>query len=194
MSQENPQDPNPNTPQAWDSLWKGIGLAQKDDAWIMSRLTLVAKLIPPGASVIDLAAGPGFIRHKLTPDSLYTPVDFSSGALHLCQVPGLQATCTNVPTEDHSYHTVLAMEILEHLDDTHALIIETIRIARHQVIVTVPNDRLPPEQFNMHRRTYTEPFFTDFLRDFKQFAHVLIFRSAANLIGQCLLKAKDALL
>lgn len=183
--------PNPNTPKAWDSLWKGIGLSQAKDVWIQARLKIVATLIPEGVSVIDLAAGPGFIRHKLSPHSLYTPVDFSPESLKLCEVPGILAPCTDVPVPDHSYHTVLCMEILEHLDDLRPLILEAVRIATFQVIVTVPDNRLPPEQFNMHRRTWDQEQFTDFLQTFPQFAHVTFFQAPANIIGQCVLKTEN---
>lgn len=183
--------PNPNTPKAWDSLWKGIGLSQAKDVWIQARLEIVATLIPEGVSVIDLAAGPGFIRHRLSPHSLYTPVDFSPESLKLCEVPGILAPCTEVPVPDDSYHTVLCMEILEHLDDLRPLILEAVRIATFQVIVTVPDNRLPPEQFNMHRRTWDQGQFTDFLQTFPQFAHVTFFQAPANIIGQCVLKTED---
>lgn len=187
MSETQPQHPNPNTPENWNARWETIGLNQNKDPWVQQRLNKVASLIPAGATVIDLAAGAALIRHQLPHVKTYVPVDFSAEALKLAEVPGIEAQCYNVPVHNDSYHTLLAMEILEHLDDPYPLIHEALRIARLQVIVTVPDDRLPPEQFPYHRRTWNEPLFTDFLRDFKPFSHVHIFHTAANLIAQCIL-------
>lgn len=193
MQKQDPQTPNPNTPAAWDSLWKGIGLAQAKDPWIQDRLTKVAEMIPEGVSVIDLAAGTGIIRHKLSVKSKYVPVDFSQKALDLCQVPGILAPCTDVPVDDNSFHTVLGMEIIEHMDKPYRLLLEAARIANHQVIVTVPDNRLPPQQFNMHRRTWTRPQFHEFLQTFDRFASIHITKTAANLVALCTLPSKDSL-
>lgn len=161
-------------------------MSQETDAWVDQRLTLVAGLITPKATVLDLAAGPGLIRHKLRDPAAYVPVDFSQEALNLAGVPGILAPCTDVPVANAAYHTVLAMEILEHLDDPHPLVYEAIRIARVQVIFTVPNDRLPPHEFPYHRRTWTQAQLADFLDTFQDIAFTTFLQAPANIIGQCI--------
>lgn len=182
---------NPNTPENWDRRWKNIGLVQTDDVWVQHRLKKVAQLVPDQATVIDLAAGPGLIRYNLPQCPRYTPVDFSPEALKLLGGHGIVATCTDVPVPPHSYHTVLAMEILEHLDDPYPLITEALRIARFQIIVTVPDDRLPPEEFPYHRRTWDQGHLSDFLRTFPGIAFTAFFQVPANIIAQSILKSKD---
>lgn len=180
--------PNPNTSENWDARWKDIGLVQTKDVWVQARLDRVAELIPDQATVIDLAAGPGLIRHKLPQCASYTPVDFSEEALKLSGIEGIVAPCTDVPVPPHSYHTVLCMEILEHLDDPRPLIIEAARIARFQVIVTVPKERLGPEEFPYHRRTWNHGQLDHFLRTFEQIGFSAIFQVPANIIAQSILK------
>ncbi len=160
---------------------------------MLSRVNTVSRMIPPGVSIIDLAAGAGIIRERLPRGTTYLPVDFSQKALDLCGVPGLLAPCTDVPVSDNSFHTVLCMEILEHLDQPHLLLLEACRIALHQVIVTVPNDRLPPEEFSMHRRVYKNRPFTDFLRSCGRFISIEISQTAANLVARCILSFREAI-
>lgn len=186
MSENHPQDPNPNTPENWDARWKTIGLTQDDDPWVQRRLARVAALVLPGTTVLDLAAGAALIRHKLTHAKAYVPVDFSPQALKLAGVPGIEAQCYNVPVHNDSYHTVLAMEILEHLDNPRSLITEALRIARFQIIVTVPDDRLSPEEFPYHRRTWTQYQLSDFLETFKDIAFTTFFQVPANIIAQAI--------
>lgn len=181
------ETPNPNTPENWDQRWRTIHLVHSADTWVNSRLTSVAELVPPNATVLDLAAGPGLIRHKLSHVVSYVPVDFSEEALKLSGVEGILADCTKVPVKDNAYHTVLAMEILEHLDDPRLLITEALRIARFQVITTAPNDRLPPKTFAYHRRTWTLSQLDEFLQSFPQIAFTSLFLAPANIIAQSIL-------
>lgn len=137
---------------------------------------------------MDLAAGAATIRHKLPHAQTYVPVDFSPEALKLAEVPGIEATCINVPVHNDAYHTVLAMEILEHMDDPYPVIHEALRIARFQVIVTVPDDRLPPEHFPYHRRTWTQCQLHDFLTTFSTIDFTTFFQVPANIVAQSILK------
>lgn len=188
------QDPNPNTPRNWDQRWKDIGLSQHQDTWVQARLDRVATLVPSGVTVLDLAAGAATIRHKLTHVAKYVPIDFSAQALQLAGVPGIQADCIHVPVHDGQYHTVLAMEILEHLDDPYPLVREALRISCSQVIITVPNDRLPPHEFRYHRRTWTQQQLSDFLTTFPDIAFVTFFQAPVNVVAQCTLQERTLIL
>lgn len=183
--------PNPNTPENWNERWKAIALAQTKDPLVQQRLAAVANLVPPQATVLDLAAGAGLIRHGLHHPASYTPVDFSPEALKLCDVPGIQADCTKVPVPDDSYDTVLALEILEHLDHPRLVLNEAIRIASLQVIVTVPNNRLPPAQFAYHRRTWDLHQLSFFLHTFPEIIIAEFLTLSANIIANCFLRREE---
>lgn len=183
--------PNPNTPENWDARWKAIALAQNKDPLVQLRLKAVANLVPRKATVLDLAAGAGLIRHKLHDPASYTPVDFSPEALKLCDVPGIEADCTKVPVPDDSYDTVLALEIVEHLDHPRLVLNEAIRIARLQVIVTVPNLRLPNSQFSYHRRTWDQEQLSFFLHTFDEIVMVNLTVLTANIVANCTVTRKE---
>ena len=187
---------NPNTPQNWDARWQRIGLHQLQDEWVIDRLEKVASLIPPHVEVIDLACGAGIIQRYLPIGTQYTPVDFSQEALNLAGGHGILAPCTSVPAGPKEYHTALAMEILEHLDQPEDLIHQAMALANTQCIFTVPNNRLSPKEFPYHRRTYTEQSLMELLTPFTlpqtaqfspygPFTTLTIFHTTANLIAQC---------
>jgi ubiquinone/menaquinone biosynthesis C-methylase UbiE len=56
---------------------------------------------------------------------------------------------------DKSFDIVVATETLEHLDDPEFLLREMKRVARKKVIVSVPNNTLPPSVEKEHRQVFT---------------------------------------
>lgn len=45
-----------------------------------------------------------------------------------------------IPLSDHSFDTVICLDVLEHVDDPHRLYVELFRLARERVIVSLPNN------------------------------------------------------
>ena len=187
---------NPNTPTNLDARWQRIQTTQLNDGWVTQRLEKVATLIPPHVHVIDLASGPGLIQRYLPIGVSYTPVDFSPEALKLAGGSGILAHCTSVPLPPKEFHTVLAMEILEHLDQDTDLIHQAMALATVQCIFTVPNHRLSPKELPYHRRTYTQQSLLQLLHPFTlsqcaqlspygPFTSVTILHTPGNLIAQC---------
>jgi len=180
------RQPNPNTPKNWDARWIAVDLAYRGDAWARARFTLVASLIPPDVSVLDVAAGPAHIRRYLKPGITYTPQDFSPEALRRAGGPGILSGCTKIPVSDHSFHTVLALEIIEHLDAPNRLLKECARIASHQVLLSVPNDRLSPSEWLYHRAVYSATTFHQLLVESRLFAEIMYHQAPGNLVAQCI--------
>lgn len=48
-------------------------------------------------------------------------------------------TCTRLPFDDHSWSCVLCADVLEHLDNLHAMFDELLRVAKDYVILSLPN-------------------------------------------------------
>lgn len=185
------RQPNLNTPKNWDARWIEVDMAYRADAWAQARFTLVASLIPPDVSVLDVGAGPGHIRRYLKPGIQYTPQDFSPEALRRAGGKGILSGCTKIPVGDHSFHTVLALEILEHLDTPLRLIRECVRIAMHQVIFSVPNDRLPPEEWPCHRCIYNASTFNLLLEQSRYFSRITQHQAPGNLVSRCVPKPQE---
>ena len=99
----------------------------------------VARLIPAGNRVLDIGAYDGKFAEMLRG----------------CEVVGIdvepkgegviQATVTALPFKDKVFNYVVAMEILEHLDNEELgkAMDEIVRVARDAVIVSVPLDEVP---------------------------------------------------
>jgi SAM-dependent methyltransferase len=95
--------------------------------------------------------------------------DPTAGALHLDDVEGITADVRDMPmVADHSIGTVIASNVLEHLDanDVHTCVSECARVLRpggHLVIVQ-PNFRLCAKQYfddYTHRSVFTDTSLAD---------------------------------
>lgn len=47
--------------------------------------------------------------------------------------------CRSLPFEDRSFDTVMCIEVLEHLDNLHALAADLFRLSRRHVLISLPN-------------------------------------------------------
>jgi SAM-dependent methyltransferase len=85
-------------------------------------------------SVLDVGCFEAPLRDILR-DVDYTGVDMTGNPdiqLHL-------ERCESLPFESDSFHCVICLEVLEHLDNLHAMFDEIIRVARTHVILSLPN-------------------------------------------------------
>lgn len=131
-----------------------------------------------GSSVHELGTCFGFQALRLTRSGLeVTASDLSAGSVHLLEdmshlldlpVRTMVADAARVVTADDSCDTVLAIHLLEHVpDDTAVEIIrEACRVARTRVVVAVPFEDEPAQQFG-HLRSLT-------LDDLRSWARVAV--------------------
>jgi len=92
----------------------------------------------------------------------YTAVDIEKDSDDMVQKRPdnfIQGTATDVPVEDNSFCTILLCEVLEHLDNPIAAIMEADRISYGKILITVPDEqRWEPEanpgQHDDHKREY----------------------------------------
>lgn len=85
-------------------------------------------------SVLDVGCYEAPLR-ELLPDVEYFGVDIV-GKPDLTL--DLEAT-ERLPFEDGQYHSVMCVEVLEHLDSLHRIFDELVRVARRYLIVSLPN-------------------------------------------------------
>ncbi len=57
-----------------------------------------------------------------------------------------------LPVDDASYDVVVALDVLEHLDDVHTGIADLLRVARKTVIINLPNMAFVMQRFNFFLR------------------------------------------
>lgn len=180
-------NPNPNTIKNWDDTWTKTGYKYPEMKSVTERKQKVASLIPKSVRVIDVAAGVGQIRQFLHPSVGYIALDFSLVALKLSSGIRIQADIAHLPIKPKSFHSAIAMEILEHVDNPVTFLKRIAALANRQIIVTVPNNRLAPDQNGYHRATYTPESFTILLARAIKHSTITTYKTQLNLIARCLL-------
>jgi SAM-dependent methyltransferase len=74
------------------------------------------------------------------------------------EIKGVVSTLPDIPFSDDSFDVVVATEILEHINDDQACVMEAVRVLRPggRAYFAVPNDCLGPEEEPEHVRKYTQ--------------------------------------
>lgn len=173
-----------NTPDAWNLLWTQAGFRLPEQDPVNHRKQAVAGFVPAGASVLDVACGAAQITRYLDPSVHYVGLDFSAVALRLSPGPGIRADVRELPIKSKSVSVVIAMEILEHLQDEYHFIRSLIRIARDLVILSVPRDRLGPGATSFHLRKYDRFTLYDRIHAAAILQEILITQTENNLIAR----------
>ncbi len=95
--------------------------------------------------IVEIGCGPGDLVQELDPraEIPYLGTDLSLHEVLDARSQGsgrrfLPASADRLPFPDRSVDTVLACEVLEHLDDPAATLREAARICRHHCLVSVP--------------------------------------------------------
>ena len=84
--------------------------------------------------ILDIGADKGLLANCLPETSQYYSIGFGEDIL-------LKYNLENIPYpfEDKEYHTVLCLDVLEHLENIHAAFDECMRLASEHVIISLPN-------------------------------------------------------
>ncbi|PCJ24453.1 MAG: methyltransferase type 11 [SAR86 cluster bacterium] len=101
-------------------------------------------------SVLEVGCGPGESTkriHQLLKNQHFEASEFEQRLvdLHLQKgfpVPLSQESVYEMHRSDNEFDCVLLLEVLEHLDDVETALKEIFRVARHTVILSVPNEPL----------------------------------------------------
>ena len=86
-------------------------------------------------SVLDVGCYEAPIRQMLGDHVEYTGIDIVGNPDIVVNLE----ECESLPFKDASYHTVICIEVLEHLDRLHPIMGELFRVASKEVIVSLPN-------------------------------------------------------
>ena len=178
---------NPNTTETWDDLWAKTGYKFPEQKPVNERKRAVASFVPHGAVVLDVACGAGQITNVLDPSITYIGLDFSSYALKLSKHLSIRGDVYNLPVKSKSVQAVIAMEILEHLQHPTPFIRELVRVAQKIVIISVPDNRLTPEDTHFHLCTYDQFSLYDILHASVIVQDILVTKTELNLIARIVL-------
>jgi len=102
----------------------------------LSKFEEVARRLAPDArSVLDIGCRDGALRKYLPREVSYAGVDLSPG-------PNVTRVCNleqGIPFADSSFDAVVALDVLEHIDNVWFAFDEMVRVARRQVMLVLPN-------------------------------------------------------
>lgn len=140
-----------------DRYWWSVGTRRSFQA-------LIAQIGRGGGRVLDVGCGTGVMLRELAPAWLMAVgCDRSATALAYCRRRGLralvQSDAISLPFSDGCFALVLALDVVEHLDDDHACLGELARVCQPggHVLVHVPAFQLlwsDKDEINQHRRRY----------------------------------------
>jgi SAM-dependent methyltransferase len=135
--------------------------------WFLGKRALLHALVPDGSAgrrVLDLGCGTGGLLRDDPLAGVCFGVDRSARALSVCRRRGhrllARADLAAVPFGAAAFDTVLALDVIEHLDDDVALLAQCRELVglEGRVVVAVPAFRLLWSQHDVtyrHRRRYT---------------------------------------
>ena len=86
--------------------------------------------------VLDVGCDKAPLRDMLPPGAQYTGIDIGGN-------PDIRLNleeADRLPFDDDAFTVVICADVLEHLDNLHAMFSELVRVARRHVIVSLPND------------------------------------------------------
>ena len=121
-----------------------------------------------GASLLDLGCGFGAYSGALMKQGIAcVGCDVNFDYLRKAAAHGLAVTNVDsaLPFRDRSFDTVLILEVLEHVADLERILGEAFRVARKNVLITVPNSE-GIEQMKSNDVTYAHMLSSDHLHFF----------------------------
>ncbi len=112
----------------------------------LSTLDELMPTIPPGL-VLEIGAGEGHVSslaRSRYPESTIVAFDLPDPGLAAgwSDLSGVFGSAVRLPFRDRSVDLVLAIEVLEHLDDPETALAEIARVARGPVLASVPREPL----------------------------------------------------
>ncbi len=167
-----------NAPDLWDALWKREG----EESWRREALsqvyTRIERLLQPGARVVDVGGGAGLLARRLKERGHQAEVwDHSFEALNQALRAGVDTW--HVDLEDPRYfappidgtlpamdQTFVSTEVLEHLSaDARSRLLAHMARSSGGALLSVPNDRLGPDEEPQHTIKFTA---LEFKRELEQ--------------------------
>jgi SAM-dependent methyltransferase len=115
--------------------------------WHRGRRTIVRRILqrhaPPGARILDVGCGTGATTASLRRFGDVSGIDLGPAALRHARARGLsvaRGSAERIPVRSAALDVVVALDVLEHLDDDRRALLEILRVLRPGgiLLLTVP--------------------------------------------------------
>lgn len=154
-----PASTPPNSAENWDALWTAEGLTSWRGTAMAEVYDRLDYLIPPNVKVLDIGGGVGILAKHLQKRGRTVEVwDISKAAVKMCRKQGIKAKVVDLLKEVPEIEAgtyVVATEVLEHLpEEVREKVIGKMGVTGKPFYISVPNDRLGPEEEPQHTIQY----------------------------------------
>jgi len=160
-----------NERSQWDKIWKNEGTSSWRKDAMGEVYARIAHLIPEAAHVVDVGGGVGQLASHLRRErgALVLVRDHSVAAVEICLGSGIDAAVFDLRTESWPVDrpgTIYTMtECLEHFSSVdRAHILGQLRQSQKTCFISVPNNRLGPDEEPQHAVKFTALSFLEELR------------------------------
>jgi ubiquinone/menaquinone biosynthesis C-methylase UbiE len=140
-----------NSKHFWNETWQ-----REDDRYYLHFQFILEKL-PEKRKVIDVGCGTGTLLGLIKQNKPGLKIegrDISNIAIMKLKGRGINGKVEKLPNISGKADIIIATEVLEHMKDDEKVLQSMSKVAK-QIIITVPNDRLGPEECDEHERKYT---------------------------------------
>lgn len=163
-----------NSPDLWNKLWGEKGQEEWRKTALNQVYTRIERTIDGGKRIVDLGGGTGALAKRLrdTRKAKMLVVDHSAAALQQAADEGLETHVADLEKDGEleriigdGIEVVVATEVVEHLSEAtrHRLFAAAAKCGK--ALLSVPNDRLGPDEEPQHTVKYTA---ISFLKDLRQ--------------------------
>ena len=155
-----------NSKENWDKLWSDPHSIEWRQNAMDSVYDRIVSLIKPGSRVVDVGGGVGMLAKKLHEHGCDVEVwEHSAAALHYLTSEGIINRYIDLEDAGEisfdGFDVVVATEVLEHLSEAARNRLLKSAALCGRAFITVPNDRLGPDEEPQHTVKFTAKTFLD---------------------------------
>jgi 2-polyprenyl-3-methyl-5-hydroxy-6-metoxy-1,4-benzoquinol methylase len=140
-----------NSIKFWNQTWS------REDDRHYRHFRYIVDLLPDKGSVLDVGCGTGTllsIIKKSKPKLKLEGRDHSDVAIKKLRDRKIKGKVESLPNIAGKFDIIIATEVIEHMKDDDK-VLENMSKSANKIIITVPNNRLGPEECEEHERLYT---------------------------------------
>lgn len=181
-----------NAPDLWDKHWTEEG----DESWraqalkqVYHRVSQLVGQADPSTPILDIGGGRGLLADKLVADHSVsvTVADHSGSALEAAAEKGhptLSIDLEDLTLRLPSASVIISTEVLEHLStNARGILLEEMSQRAPSTIVSVPNNRLGPDEEPQHTIKFTAMMLKRLLKRFWRDVRIEVM--GPYLVGVC---------